>query len=113
MVYWSYYKVNIGDKIKYLDECGESAMGTIQRVLSDMDSYEEMKFKDGISYYASKKLTAAENSRRKKAMKSPLSSPIFVPVKPKNMASVFLEIAPSNNPKGIPDYIPIAESKNV
>ena len=101
--------MNIGDKIKYLDECGERCTGTIQGVLSDMDSYEEMKFKDGISYYVSKKLTAAENSRRKKAKRAPLSSPIFVPVKPKNMASVFLEIAPSNNPKGIPDYIPIVE----
>ena len=73
-----------------------------------MDSYDEMKFKDGISYYASKKLTAAENLRRKKAKKSPLSSPIFAPVKSKNIASVFLEIVPNNNPKGVPDYIPIA-----
>ena len=101
--------MNIGDKIKYLDEYGENCIGTIQGVLSDMDSYDEMKFKDGVSYYASKKLTAAENLRRKKAKKSPLSSPIFASVKPKNMASVFLEIAPSNNPNGIPDYIPITE----
>ena len=101
--------MNIGDKIKYLDEYGESAFGTIQGVLSDKDSYEEMKFKDGVSYYVSKKKTAAENLRRKKAKKSPLSSPIFAPVKPKNLGSVFLEIAPSNDPKGIPDYIPIAE----
>ena len=103
--------MNIGDKIKYLDEYGESCVGTIQGVFSDMDSYDEMKFKDGISYYASKKLTAAENLRRKKAKKSPLASPIFAPVKPKNMASVFLEITPSNKPKGIPDYIPIKKVK--
>ena len=105
--------MNIGDEIKYLDEYGESCVGTIQGVLSDMDSYEEMKFKDGVSYYVSKKMTAAENLRRKKAKKSPLSSPIFAPVKPKNLDSVFLEIAPSNNPKGIPDYIPITEMMGV
>ena len=101
--------MNIGDKIKYLDEYGESCVGTIQGVFSDMDSYDEMKFKDGISYYASKKLTAAENRRRKKAKKSPLASPIFAPVKPKNMASVFLEIAPSIDPKGLPDYVLISD----
>ena len=101
--------MNIGDEIKYLDEYGESCVGTIQGVLSDMDSYDEMRLKGGISYYASKKLTAAENLRRKKAKKSPLSSPIFAPVKPKNMASVFLEIVPSSKPKGVPDYIPITE----
>ena len=100
--------MNIGDEVKYLDEYGENCLGTIRGVFSDMDSYDEMKFKDGISYYVSKKKTAAENLRRKKAKKSPLSSPIFAPVKPKNLGSVFLEIAPSNDPKGIPDYIPIA-----
>ena len=94
--------MNIGDEINYCDEYGENVWGTIQGVLSDMDSYDEMKLKDGVSYYASKKLTAAENARRKKAKKSPLASPVFAPVKPKNLASVFLEIVPSNDPKGIP-----------
>ena len=105
--------MNIGDKIKYLDEYGESCVGTIQGVFSDMDSYEEMKLEDGVSYYVSKKMTAAENLRRKKAKKSPLASPVFAPVKPKNLASVFLEIVPSNDPKGIPDYVLITEMKGV
>jgi hypothetical protein len=99
--------MNIGDKIKYLNEYGESVIGTIQGVFSDMDSYDEMKLEDGVSYYVSKKLTAAENARRKKAKKSPLSSPVFAPVKAKNLSSVFLEVVPINKPKGIPDYISI------
>ena len=101
--------MNIGDEVKYEDEYGESVFGTIKGVFSDMDSYKEMKFKDGVSYYASKKLTAAENKRRKKAKKPPLSSPVFAPVKPKNLGSVFLEIAPSVNPKGTPDYVLLSD----
>ena len=102
--------MNIGDEVKYEDEYGESVFGTIKGVFSDMDSYKEMKFKDGVSYYASKKLTAAENKRRKKAKKPPLSSPVFAPVKPKNLGSVFLEIAPKENPKGTPDYVLLSEA---
>lgn len=33
--------------------------------------------------------------------------------KPKNLGSVFLEIAPINDPKGIPDYVLITEMKGV
>ena len=101
--------MNIGDEIKYYDEYGESCLGTIRGVFSDMDSYDEMKLKDGVSYYVSKKLTAAENARRKKAKKSPLASPVFAPVKPKNLASVFLEISTSSDLKGIPDYVLISD----
>jgi hypothetical protein len=101
--------MNIGDEVKYLNEYGESCIGTIQGVLSDMDSYDEMKFKDGVSYYVSKKKTAAEKLRRKKAKKPPLASPVFAPVKSKNLASVFLEIVPSSDPKGIPDYVLISD----
>jgi hypothetical protein len=101
--------MNIGDKINYLDEYGESIIGTIQGVFSDMDSYDEMKLKDGVSYYVSKKKTAAENLRRKKAKKPPLASPVFAAVKPKNLASVFLEIVPSSDLKGIPDYVLISD----
>ena len=61
-------------------------------MLSDMDSYEDMKLKDGVPYYASKKITASENKKRKKSKLSPLKVPIYVPVKEKNMDSVFLEI---------------------
>ena len=101
--------MNIGDEVKYLDEYGESCLGTIRGVFSDMDSYEEMKLEDGVSYYVSKKMTAAENLRRKKAKKSPMASPVFAPVKPKNLGSVFLEIAPSSDPNGIPDYVLISD----
>ena len=104
--------MNIGDEIKYLNEYGEICIGVIKDVLSDMDSYEDMKLEDGVSYYASKKLTATANKKLKKAKKPPLSSPVFAPVKPKNLGSVFLEIAPSSDPKGIPDYIPITDLGN-
>ena len=61
---------NIGDVIEYVNEYGERKRGSISEVSSDMDSYEEMELKDGIPYYASKKLTASENKRRKSAKKS-------------------------------------------
>lgn len=101
--------MNIGDQVKYYDEYGERVKGTIQGVFSDMDSYKEMKLEDGVSYYVSKKLTAAENKRRKAAKKPPLSSPVFAPVKPKNLGSVFLEILPLDTPNGIPDYVLISD----
>jgi hypothetical protein len=49
-----------------------------------MDSYEEMRLKDGVPYYYSKKLTK------------------FVPVKPKNMHTVYLTL---KTIKGKTDYI--------
>ena len=100
---------NIGDVIEYVNELGERKRGSISEVSSDMDSYEEMELKDGIPYYASKKLTASENKRRKSAKKSPLSSPVFAPVKEKNMDTVFLTIYPNNVRGAIPDYVPISE----
>jgi hypothetical protein len=103
---------NIGDEIEYVNGFGEKSLGLISEVGSDMDSYDEMELKDGVPYYASKKLTAAENKRRKSAKKTPLTSPVFAPVKPKNMSTVFLAIMPSSNPvNGFPDYIPIGEVK--
>jgi len=101
--------INIGNEIEYVNEYGESTVGTIRSVSSDMDSYDEMELKDGIPYYASKKLTASENKRRKSAKKSPLSSPVFAPVKEKNLNSVFLEIIPVKTPNGYPDFIPFRE----
>ena len=85
-------KINVGDKVSFKDDLGEEKSGEILSVLSDMDSYEDMRLKDGIPYYASKKMTATENRKRKKAKLSPLENPIYVPVKEKNMDSVFLEI---------------------
>mgnify|MGYP003676019423 CR=1 FL=1 len=100
---------NIGDEINYKNVFDEASRGTILSVSSDMDSYEVMELKDGVPYYASKKLTAAENKRRKAAKKSALSTPVFAPVKPKNMKSVFIEVLSINTPKGWPDYVPIGD----
>ena len=44
-----------------------------------MDSYDEMRLKDGVPLYYSKKLSK------------------FVPVKPKNIDSVFVEVFKSEN----------------
>ena len=100
---------NIGDVIEYVNEYGERKRGSISEVSSDMDSYEEMELKDGIPYYASKKLTASENKRRKAAKKPLLSSPVFAPVKEKNMDTVFLTVYPSLKRDTIPDYVHIRE----
>ena len=72
-------KVNIGDKVKYENEYGENCNGSIVNILSDMDSYDEMRLKDGVPLYYSKKLSK------------------FVPVKPKNMDSVFVEVLKAGN----------------
>ena len=85
-------RINVGDTVSFKDEFGEQKSGEILQLLSDMDSYEDMRLRDGIPYYASKKITASENKKRKKSKLSPLEVPIYVPVKKKNMDSVFLEI---------------------
>ena len=100
---------NIGDIIEYKNEYGEKCRGEVTEVSSDMDSYEEMELKDGIPYYASKKLTASENKRRRASGKTPLSSPVFAPVKEKNMDTVFLTVYPSVKRNTIPDYVSIRE----
>ena len=98
--------MNIGDKVKYSSECGEKISGVIIEVLSDMDSYEDMELHDGVAYYASKKITAAENKRRKAKGLGRLSKPVFVPVKEKNIKSVFISVEPA---KGKTDYIFLEE----
>ena len=67
--------MNIGDIVKYKNEYEEIVRGTITEISSDMNSYDNMKLEDGIPYYYSKKLSR------------------YVPVKKKNMASVFLEVS--------------------
>ena len=79
---------NIGDKVAYLNIYKEKRIGEIREVSSDMDSYEEMRLKDGIPYYYSKKLTK------------------FVPVKPKNMSTVYLTVKTKLNKT---DYILIED----
>ena len=72
-------KVNIGDNVEYENEYGENCNGSIVNILSDMDSYDEMRLKDGVPLYYSKKLSK------------------FVPVKPKNMDTVFVEVLKVGN----------------
>ena len=66
--------MNIGDIVEYYNVYSEKLCGVITEVSSDMDSYEEMRLKDGIPMYYSKKLSR------------------FVPVKEKNINSVFLTV---------------------
>ena len=66
--------MNIGDTVKYYNEYKEKVFGVITEIASDMDSYEEMKLENGIPMYYSKKLFR------------------FVPVKEKNIDSVFLTV---------------------
>jgi len=70
----SVVSMNVGNKVKYSTEWGERISGEIVGVLSDMDSYEDMKLEDGVAYYWSKKMSK------------------YTPVKEKNINSVFLEI---------------------
>ena len=64
--------MNIGDTVEYYNIYDEKKSGVITEVFSDMDSYEDMRLEDGVPLYYSKKLSR------------------YVPVKEKNMASVFL-----------------------
>ena len=76
--------INIGDKVSYSNMYNEKRVGEIIEVCSDMDSYEEMRLKDGVPLYYSKKLSK------------------FVPVKPKNMSTVYLTLKTT---RGKTDYI--------
>ena len=67
--------MNIGDLVKFYDIYNDVVAGVVENVSSDMNSYDNMKLEDGIPYYYSKKLSR------------------YVPVKKKNMASVFLEVS--------------------
>jgi hypothetical protein len=73
--------MNIGDTVKYYNEYKEKVFGVITEIASDMDSYEEMKLENGIPMYYSKKLYK------------------FVPVKEKNINSVFLTVETVGHPK--------------
>ena len=75
--------MNIGDKVKYMNEYNELSAGVIMDVSSSMPSYDDMKFENGVPYYISKKKSAHENK------------PVYVSVKPKNMDTVFLIIETS------------------
>ena len=66
--------MNIGDIVEYYNVYSEKLCGVITEVSSDMDSYEKMRLEDGIPMYYSKKLFR------------------YVPVKEKNINSVFLTV---------------------
>ena len=66
--------MNIGDTVEYYNIYNDRKSGIVTEIFSDMDSYDEMKLENGIPMYYSKKLSR------------------FVPVKEKNMASVFLTV---------------------
>ena len=71
--------MNIGDNVEYENIYGENCKGPIVNIYSDMDSYDEMRLENGVPLYYSKKLSK------------------FVPVKPKNMDSVFVEVFTGSN----------------
>ena len=85
--------MNIGDTVNYYNAYDEKVCGVITEVSSDMDSYEEMRLEDGIPMYYSKKLSR------------------FVPVKEKNMASVFLTVehAGYNRYSSVKDFVSLNE----
>ena len=66
--------MNIGDNVEYYNILNEKKSGVITEISSDMDSYEDMRLENGVPMYYSKKLSR------------------YVPVKEKNIASVFVTI---------------------
>jgi len=66
--------MNIGDKVMYGDEYGSTKYGILTAIGSDKDSYNDLKLKDGVFMYKSKKLKK------------------YVPVKPKSMDSIYIEV---------------------
>lgn len=66
--------INYNDTVNFKGEDGNILTGIVSEVSSDMDSYEDMKLKDGVPMYWSKKTGT------------------FKPVKEKNIGSVFLTV---------------------
>ena len=82
--------MNIGDIVEYNNIYNEKKFGKIVDIASDMDSYDHMKLEDGVPLYYSKKLSR------------------FVPVKEKNMNTIFFTIHPLNMPVNYgvdPDFV--------
>ena len=80
--------MNIGDNVNYYDLFKEKKSGVITEIFSDMDSYEEMELENGIPMYYSKKLSR------------------FVPVKEKNIDSVFITV---ENARSVKEFISLNE----
>jgi len=87
--------MNIGDNVNYKNWMNEIVSGVITEVSSDMDSYEDMRLEDGIPLYYSKKLSR------------------YVPVKEKNMASVFVTVErsriPNKNAGSVKEFVTLNE----
>ena len=66
--------MNIGDEITYEDYCGGTMRGILTAIGSDKDSYNDLKLKDGVFMYKSKKLKK------------------YVHVKSKSMDSIYIEV---------------------
>ena len=81
---------NINDTVKY--SFGNSIRkGVVKEVSSDMDSYEDMRLKDGTPMYWSKKMKK------------------FTPVKEKNMDTVFLTVSSGKGLQEHLDFITLDE----
>jgi len=87
--------MNIGDTVNFYNAYSEKVCGVITEVSSDMDSYEDMRLEDGIPLYYSKKLSR------------------YVPVKEKNMASVFVTVErsriPNKNAGSVKEFVTLNE----
>ena len=70
--------MNIGDEVTYNNYCGEPSRGKLTAIGSDKDSYDDIKLKDGVFMYKSKKLKK------------------YVPFKEKSLSSVYIEITRGN-----------------
>ena len=80
--------MNIGDTVEHQNVYNEKHRGVLTEIFSDMDSYEDMKLENGIPMYYSKKLSR------------------FVPVKEKNIASVFITV---ENARSVKEFISLNE----
>ena len=85
--------MNIGDTVEYYNVYDEKKSGVITEVFSDMDSYEDMRLEDGVPLYYSKKLSR------------------YVPVKEKNMKTVFLTVENTGNNRynSVKDFVSFDE----
>ena len=85
--------MNIGDTVEYYNIYNDRKSGVITEIFSDMDSYDEMKLEDGVPLYYSKKLSR------------------YVPVKEKNMKTVFLTVEHVGNSRynSVKDFVSFNE----
>ena len=70
--------MNVGDVVTSVGEYGVSKIAKILAIGSDKDSYDDIKLKDGVFLYKSKKLKK------------------YVPFKEKSLNSVYIEITKGN-----------------